>query len=353
MNDTILVIDDNPEILLNIAEILKLANYQVHAAENGKLGLEYAKKCKPDLILCDVNMPVLDGFGVLLAIENIPELISIPFVFLSKHSELSDIRHAMDMGADDYLTKPFSGEELLHVVNARLKKTRLMRDSLAGGHQHLDDFLLDAKKHPEINFSSEHLKNKKLKKRNMLFIEGDAPAYLYFIKSGKIKVFKSNDQGKEFIINILKEGDYTGYVALIEDNKHHVSAMAIEDAEVTLIPKEDFFQLLYTNNEMAIKFVKLISHNFSETREKLLKLAYDSARKRVSEAILYVYQKYMGEGKNEMSFSLLRENISALSGISCESVSRNLTDFREEGLIETHNGIIKILDIKKLENLKN
>jgi CRP-like cAMP-binding protein len=139
----------------------------------------------------------------------------------------------------------------------------------------------------------------------------------------------------------------------MEDGQHKESAMAIEDSEVAVIPREEFFQLLYSNSEVAMSFIKLISRNFSDAGEKLLKLAYDSARKRVAEAIIFVSKKYQVEGKDELCFSLLRENISALSGISPESVSRNLTDFKEEKLIETSNGSIKILNLRKLETLKN
>ena len=184
-------------------------------------------------------------------------------------------------------------------------------------------------------------------------MEGDSPNFLYFIVSGKIKIFKTNELGKEYIIDIYKEGDFIGYSALLDNSKHKESAMAIENSEVALIPRQDFLQLLYANNEVAMKFIKLMSNNFSEAEEKLLKLAYDSARKRVAEAIILVSKKYKVEGKNELSFTLNRENISALSGISPESVSRNLSDFREEGLIETSNGSIKIINLNKLEKLKS
>ncbi len=139
----------------------------------------------------------------------------------------------------------------------------------------------------------------------------------------------------------------------MKDCIYEESAMAIEDSEVVSIPKEDFFQLLHSNNNVALKFVKLISNNYTEAEEKLLKLAYDSARKRVAEAIIFVSHKYLEPEQNGSTFTLNRENISALSGISPESVSRNLTDFRNEGLIETTNGSIKITNYNKLEKLKN
>ena len=172
--------------------------------------------------------------------------------------------------------------------------------------------------------------------------------------SGKIKIFRTNEFGKQYITEVHKEGDYFGYLAFFGDSIHCDSATAIEDSEVKRVPKEDFFRLLLSNNEVSVNFIKLLTKNYSGAEEKLLKLAYNSARKRVAEALLYVSAKYQDSNSDsDPSFVLLRENISSLAGISAESVSRNLTDFKEEGLIESHKGKIKILNVKKLESIKN
>ncbi|MGZ4033401.1 MAG: response regulator [Bacteroidia bacterium] len=353
MENTILIIEDGEEIRENTAELLELAGYTVYTANNGKEGLESARRKRPDLVLCDIMMPELDGYGVLRAFENIPEVVGTPFIFVTSKAEKSDIRAGMDMGADDYLTKPFSGDDLLRVVAARLKKKRLIKERYENNLEGLNNFMHTAKVQKGIESLSDQRTIKRFRKKDMLYIEGDQSGFLYFIVSGKIKVYKSNELGKEYITDISKEGDFLGYIALLEDGFHKDSAMAIEDSEVAVIPKDDFFKLLYSNNDVAITFIKLLCRNFSGIGEKLIKLAYDSARKRVAEAIIFVSKKYQVEGKDELSFTLLRENISALSGISPESVSRNLTDFKEEGLIETCNGSIKIINLKKLETLKN
>lgn len=354
MKKAILIIEDSADVRENTAELLELAGYKIFTANNGKEGLESAKTNKPDLVLCDIMMPILDGYGVLKAFENIPEMAGIPFVFMTAKSEKSDIRRGMDLGADDYLTKPFSGDDLIRVASTRLKKAELMKKTFVSNIDGINDFMHMVKSDLGINIFPEHKTRKKLRKKDLLYMEGDTPNYLYFIVSGKIKIYKSTDSGKEYILDICKEGDFLGYIALLEDTKHNEFAMAIENSEVALIPREDFFQLLHSNHDVAMKFIKLLSRSYSEAEEKLINLAYNSARKRVAEAILYVSKKYEEDGvNNNMSFSLLRENISALSGISPESVSRNLSDFREEGLIETHNGNLKIINLKKLQNLKN
>src|SRR6476659_9358788 len=110
---TILIIDDHDEIRENIAEILALGGYKTFTAENGKKGVEAALKQKPDLIVCDIMMPELDGYGVLHLLRKNPATESTPFIFLTAKTERSDFRKGMEMGADDYITKPFDDSELL------------------------------------------------------------------------------------------------------------------------------------------------------------------------------------------------------------------------------------------------
>ena len=352
MKKSILIIEDIADVRKNTAQLLAIAGYKTFTANNGKNGLLSAKKYKPDLILCDIIMPQLDGYGVLRALENIPEMTGTPFVFITANAKKSDFRKGMDLGADDYLTKPFSGDDLLRIVAARLKKNNQLKESLTKPENNRNEFETTKMQH-NISTLLDHRTTKKISKNNILYTEGDTAFYLYFILSGKIKIFKTNEWGKEYIIDIYKEGDFLDYVAILEDSYHSESAIAIENTEVALIPKQDFLQLLSSNNEVAMKFMKLMSRNSSDLGEKLLKLAYDSARKRVAEAIIFVSRKYEIEGRNELTFTMLRENISALCGISPESVSRTLADFKEEKLIETHNGNIKIINLKKLEGIKN
>lgn len=353
MNSTILIIDDYQEFRDNVREILQLANYNVLSAENGKQGIELVRNHKPDLILCDINMPLFDGYCVLRALNNIPEKAEIPFIFMTENQEKNDFRKGMEMGADDYLVKPFTTDTLLKAVSIRLNKYDVMKNFIEHKHQGLNGYTDENKIQKDIKNLSENKKIKKIKKKDILFNEGDPANFLYLIISGKIKTFKSNNFGKEFIIDIHKDGDFLGYFDLLEDSSHKVSAMAIENSEIAIIPKQDFCNALYSNSDITMKFVKMMSQQFSEMEEKLLKLAYDSARKRVAEAIIFVSKKYKSDGNNELCFCLHRENISALSGISPESVSRNLSSFKEEGLIETYNGTIRIKDLRKLESLKN
>lgn len=122
MNKRILIIEDEPEMRRNLAMILRLEGFHPLTAENGRVGLRLASSEKPDLILCDVMMPELDGHGVLSALRSEPSTKSIPFIFLTARGEKPDIRNGMNLGADDYLTKPVAKADLLAAIGSRLKR---------------------------------------------------------------------------------------------------------------------------------------------------------------------------------------------------------------------------------------
>src|SRR5574339_330307 len=142
---SVLVIEDNKDIRENTAEILDLAGYKTFTAENGKKGVDVAMKEKPDVIVCDIMMPELDGYGVLHLLRKNPETQNIPFIFLTAKTERGDFRKGMEMGADDYITKPFEDIELLNAVEVRLKKSAIMDQQYPSSPQGLTRFLKDIK----------------------------------------------------------------------------------------------------------------------------------------------------------------------------------------------------------------
>mgnify|MGYP003645908868 FL=1 len=134
---TILLIEDDRALRENTEELLELSGYSVMTAPNGKLGIELANEKIPDIIICDIMMPVIDGFGVLEKISNNEKTKQIPFIFLSAKTEHKEIRKGLDLGADDYLTKPFEEEELISAIESQLAKVELMngmRDASSNGH---------------------------------------------------------------------------------------------------------------------------------------------------------------------------------------------------------------------------
>jgi CRP-like cAMP-binding protein len=342
----ILVIEDNLEVRENLEEILVLSGYEVHLAEDGTVGVDAAQQIQPDLILCDVMMPKLDGFGVLNILSKRPDTAAIPFVFLTAKTERVDFRRGMNLGADDYITKPFFKDELLAVIETRLKKNEQLRRQFDHSEQGLSAFINAARGYAELKKLSDNRKIKHFKKRDTVYEEGDYPRYLYFIKSGKVKVFKTNEHGKEYIIDIYKDGDFMAYVDLIKDSAYNDSAAVLEDAEISLIPKEDFSALLHANRDVSSQLIKMLANNIAEKEEQLLQLAYNSVRKRVATAVLLLAEK---EGNKEIN--VLRDDLASMVGTAKESVIRTLTEFKQDGYIDIIDGRITIRDKNKLMNM--
>jgi CRP/FNR family transcriptional regulator, cyclic AMP receptor protein len=191
------------------------------------------------------------------------------------------------------------------------------------------------------------------KRGEVIYHEGNYPNKLFFIKRGKVKTFKSNDIGKELTIDLLNEGEFLGYNALIENSKYKESAEAIEDCDLCIISKEDFELLMNNNMEVAKKFIRLLAKNVSEKEDQLLSLAYNSLRKRVADALLVLQSKYKKESQDKFSISISREDLANIAGTATESLIRTLSDFKSEKLIEIKSGNIIIENEKKLAAMVN
>lgn len=349
----ILLIEDNKDVRENTAEILELAGYNVSSAENGKLGVEMAISNVPDLIICDIMMPVLDGFGVLHLLNKNEHTAAVPFIFLTAKAERTDMRKGMEMGADDYVTKPFDDVELLNAVESRLKKAEAIRKEMKATAGDMNQMLERIHGIGDITKISERQQIKFYKRKDDIFVEGDTPQGLYLLNSGKIKIFKSHELGKDLIIKLLQPGDFFGYMALLEDEFHVVSAVAMEDSDVTIFPPEDFYKLL-THPEVMKQFVKLLSGNIQSEQEKLIALAYSSVRKRTAESLLELKARYHDpKSDSPFSMAIAREDLANMVGTATESLIRTLSDFKAEGIVEIHGSNITIKNLQKLERMKN
>lgn len=344
----ILLIEDNVEVRENTAEILELSGYQVTTANNGKEGLAQLKDEHPDLIICDIMMPELDGYGVLHIISKNPATAHIPFIFLTAKVEKTDVRKGMNLGADDYLTKPFDDIELLGAVEARLKRTKQIQNEYDANISGLDSFFNDAKEIESLKEMSKEKRIRHHKKKTNLYFQGDYPNYLIFINKGKIKTYKTNKDGKELITGLFGPGDFIGFNDLITQSDHSDSAMAIEDSESYYIPKDDFLKLIYKDRSVASRFIKILSGNLKDQEEKMLHIAYNSVRQRVAEALLTVQKNY---GSEQKKFQFSREDLSNIVGTSPESVIRTLSDFKKEGLVEIKSNQITLVDIEELSTI--
>ncbi|WP_215233450.1 MULTISPECIES: response regulator [Dyadobacter] len=349
----ILLIEDNPEMRENTAEILELANYEVVTAQNGKEGVQLATSYEPDLIICDIMMPELDGYGVLHMLGKDERTAHVPFVFLTAKAEKDDYRKGMTMGADDYLTKPYDDVELLNAVEMRLKKSDRLKKQFDRSADGLDRFIEEAKSFDLFAKLAEDKKVKHLKKKETVYTEGSYPSHVYFLQTGKVKAYKSNDHGKEYITDLYKEGDFFGYLDLLQGEPYQESTIALEKAEVAMIPKDDFFQLLQGNREVASKFIKMLSNEIKEREERLLQLAYNSVRKRVAQALVMLVQRYQEDRTKPFSMSITREDIASIVGTATETVIRTLSDFKDEKLVDMKGSLITVLEYDKLLRMRN
>jgi len=347
---SVLVIDDNQDIRENTAEILELAGYKTFTAENGKKGVEAALREKPDVIVCDIMMPELDGYGVLHLLRKNAGTEHIPFVFLTAKTERSDFRKGMEMGADDYITKPFDDIELLNAIEIRLKKAAVLDNKYPPSQQGINQFIRDVKNAGLISQLSEQYNTDNYSKKQVLYQEGKRPRFLFLLVKGKVKGIKTNEDGKEYITDLFSNGDFIGYPALIEDKNYDDSAIVLEEAEIMQVPREDFMQMIYGNMDVAVKFIRIITQNVKEKEERLLNLAYGSLRKRVAKALVDIQSKFNAENPAK-PLVISREDFAHYVGTATESLIRTLSDFKSEKLIEINEGKISVVNADKLKNL--
>jgi CRP-like cAMP-binding protein/ActR/RegA family two-component response regulator len=350
MASTILVIDDNKDIRENTAEILELAGYITQVADNGKKGVEMAIREKPSIIVCDIMMPELDGYGVLHLLRKNPDTEHIPFIFLTAKTERTDFRKGMEMGADDYIMKPFEDIELLNAVEIRIKKSAIANQHYDKSLNGLNQFFNDVKDAGLKNTLSPKYDIENYERKQTLYQETKKPRYLFYLVKGKVKAYQTHPDGKEYITNLYSDGDFIGYSALLENGMYDDSAIALEDSEILAIPKDDFLQMVYNDVSIASKFIHIIAKNVKEKELRLLNLAYSSLRKRVAAALVDITIKFHLNDKL-MAIEISREEIAQYVGTATESLIRTLSDFKAEKLIDIKNGKIIINSTEKLKTL--
>jgi len=183
----------------------------------------------------------------------------------------------------------------------------------------------------------------------VLFLEGSTGKVLYFIQHGKVKTYKTSQDGKQLVTAILGPGDFLGYMGFFNDaDTYPESAAALEKTEVSVIPKEDFFRLLYSNAEVSAKFIKLLSHSLEEKENQLMEVAYHSVRQRVAGALLKLSQESKTPAGPSV-ISIAQRDLAGMTGTVKETVTRTLADFKEEGIIHIDRMKITLLDVERLK----
>lgn len=337
-----LIIEDSDDIREGTAEILDMAGYETFTAKNGKIGVDLALKHIPDIILCDIMMPELDGYGVLYLLQKNPQTAAIPFIFMTAKAERADMRKGMEMGADDYLTKPFDDVELFNAIESRLRKKKTPGGFKSSGGDR--DSLFESLKSKG--------KIRPFAQKQIIYVEDEEPSYLYFVAKGQVKTYKRVKDGRELSSTLYSEGDFFGYESICSSAPYTENAATLIDTELILITKADFLEYLLNHQEIANAFIGMLSGSVQQREEQMLRLAYFSVRKRVAEALIQVAVKFGEPGSDTCILKISRDDLASLVGTASETISRMLADFKEEKLIDKNGNAIQILSIEKLRKVK-
>ncbi|MEQ7801951.1 response regulator [Pedobacter sp. ASV1-7] len=347
---TILIIENDIDIRESCVEILELSGYSVLQADNGKSGLDIAIEQQPDLILCDIMIPQIDGYGVLYLLNKNDITADIPFIFLTAKTDIINFRKGMDMGADDYLMKPFDDMNLLHAIETRINKHVRQKSFHGTPAENLETLVAGPGKGIlELNELVANRKLKLIKRKQILYYEGDTPMGLYQVVKGSIKTIKIADDGRQLITGFYKKNDYIGIHALLIDEDFSETAEAVENTSVYLLPKDQVINLINRYPEISANFIRILSNHIHEKEEQMLELAYHSVRKRMARVLLRLSKK--STELDEITIS--REELAAIAGVAVETVSRTLSDFKCEGILEKNGDLIKLLNPERLAKMKN
>ncbi len=337
----IVLIDDNDNMRENIKEILELDNYSVYEAANGKEGIRLIRQVKPDLIVCDIMMPELDGYGVLRIVNQNKETAGIPFIFLTAKNNNQDFRKGMNMGADDYLTKPFTDAQLIEAIDMRLNRLKAFQYA----NKAEDDFIdhIDAK----VLWSSDYFD-----KNQVIYRAGAYSDRIYHIQKGQVKLTKQSDTGKTLITDILQPGDYFGHIDVIAEKPYSSTAITITALEVSFLDKKDFQISMLKNKLYAKQVAKELAQNLGNTEDLVLSMAFSTVKKRIVNTLINLNIKFNRNNLQPYTLNIKRNEIAALSGTVKETAIRCLKELEEDGCIDLLPRGIKITDLEALENLR-
>ena len=345
----ILLVEDDTSLRENIAELLELSGFSVYSASNGRIAVDMAKKNIPDLVLCDIMMPEMDGYGVLEQLSSDQNTRHIPFIFVSAKTEKQDVRKGMNLGADDYLTKPFEEEELLTAIRCRLEKAEQMNaifkehpKEVSGEHEIRS--LNELK-----NFFDDHGNLFSFKKDETIYNKGEHSNMVYLILKGVVKSCGLDEEGKELITSIYSEDDFLGFTSLTDHLPYQEYTVAMEAVELAVISKEKVKAILEDNKSVSLELMDVIAENLTSIKKQLLQMAYSSARKKTAQTLL-VFSKAINKDK-QGPLKIARSDLAGVAGIATESLIRTLSDFKNEGLIAIENRHIMVVDRDALERV--
>lgn len=343
----VLLIEDDTALRENTAELLELSNYEVLTAPNGRIGIELARENHPDVIVCDIMMPEVDGYGVLQELSMSTATSLIPFIFLSAKTEHKEIRKGMDLGADDYLTKPFEEDELISAIESRIAKAVILKslDTPSPIAPQNEDQLRNLNELK--NFFDDEGQDFSFKKGEVIYREKEHSNMIYLISKGVVKTHKMDESGKELITALYRGDDFLGFTSFVDNVPYQESATVIEDVKLVGVSKTELKEVLENSKNVSLELMELLTDNLSEIKNQLLQMAYSSVRKKTAQTILQ-FAQILGK-KPEEGIRIARNDLASVAGIATESLIRTLSGFKKEGLIAIEGRNIRLVDIEGLE----
>lgn len=336
----ILIVEDNEEMRENISEILSISNYNVRTAEDGLKGIQAAREFNPDLIISDIMMPNLDGLGMLNIIQNDENLSHIPLIFLTAKTDKDDFRKGMNLGAEDYLIKPFEANDLLEVIKIKLKKYHKIHQSKSRTIEGVfnEEVLL---KNQKIKDTLNSCEKKTYGKGSIIWQTEDFMNNLYFLESGLTKEYIETVAIKDLILKFSKGPRFIG-LDRIYQKKHNTILEIVEESKLIAIPKKIFEEIIETEN-LVISYHAYIDHTIQELHERLSINSYGNVREKVCYHLIKLFSLF-----EETPISISREDLASYCGMAKETLIRMLSELKDEKLIQLNPEGIKLINKNKL-----
>ncbi|MGA9325194.1 MAG: response regulator [Salegentibacter sp.] len=344
----ILLIEDDQTLRENTKEMLELSGYKVYDTADGRSGLALALQHLPDLIVCDIMMPTMDGYEVLDALGKKEATRYIPFIFLSAKAEVQDIRKGMTRGADDYVTKPFREQDLLSTIESRIAKFAILSRKRNRKEEPVKEQISDL----DLlrNYFREKGNYEEVRKSDIIYKEQKNAYYIYMLEDGLVKTHRMDEYGKELITGLYKKGDFFGFYHFKQVAPYPETATVLEAGGHYKLHNREFQKILSQSHKLTIELAQLLSDNLSNLKTHLLEMAYASVLKKTTNTILQFAEVLQDDPAEGIKIS--RSDLASVAGISTESFIRSLSSLKKEGLIDIEGRNIKVLDLDKLHNIK-
>jgi CRP-like cAMP-binding protein len=266
-------------------------------------------------------MPELDGFGVLHILRKDPKFQDIPFIFLTAKSERADYRKSMDLGADDFLSKPFALMALLTSIEARLDKAVAKSVTQIFSKEITEN---DKAAWVQKLFSISQVKRFSVNRKTNIIQEGSIAHQLVLVERGIVKAYSKHPCGKILITDTYFKGDIIGLSDLIGNKTFSISAESVSDAELAVIPVEDLKEYMSRHLKEAEFIAHFVCLELIQKQAKLVDMAYTPMRERVENLMKSLNKKLEANHLDDITDYFTREELAQMAGTATESLIRVL-----------------------------